>query len=73
MRVDLAGERRQAGLVQPQLLGFELLLITRVVPDLQRKHDGEDRAGVEGDGRHHVVFAPDWRQKYLALRKYPGH
>jgi len=50
--IDLAGERRQARLHQQPFLLLELLLVARVVPDLQWNGHREKRGGVEGqDGQ----------------------
>src|SRR5260221_14030771 len=68
MWIDLTGERRQPGLVQAKLLGLELLFVTRVVPDLERQHDGEDSAGTNGDCGGQMRRTPDLRQgKYASL------
>src|SRR5260370_7341576 len=69
MRIDLTGERGQPGLVQTKLLGLELLLVTRVIPDLERQHDGEDRAGTNGNYGREMRRAPYLRQgKHATLR-----
>src|SRR5216684_2697147 len=62
MRIDLTGERGQPGLVETKLLGLELLLVTRVVPDLERQHDGEDRAGTNGNYGREMRRTPYLRQ-----------
>src|ERR1019366_8330518 len=52
VRIDLAGERREARFHQQARLFFELLFVARVVPDFQRDGDGEERGGVDGgDGQ----------------------
>src|SRR5258708_17772837 len=62
MRIDLAGEGRKPGLVQAKLLGLELLLVTRVIPDLERQHDGEDRAETNGNYGREMRRTPYLRQ-----------
>src|SRR5690242_10286894 len=58
MRIDLAGERLQPRLRQQPLLLFELVLVPRVVPDLERQYHGEQGRRVERHVNHEMRMRP---------------
>src|SRR5581483_3662506 len=73
MRIDLAGQSRQAGLHQQPLLLFQFLFRPHAVPDLQRNRDGEKRDRIERDVRQPVrvrpaLYQPEQVRRELAER-----
>src|SRR5437667_9037594 len=63
MRIDLAGERLEARLREKPLLLFELVLVARVVPDLEGQHHREQRRRVEGHVNHEMRMRPGRLQR----------
>src|SRR5258708_34980294 len=63
MRIDLAGERLEPRLIQPELLRLQLALVTDVVPDPERQRHREHRARANGQDGQRARTIPDLLQR----------
>src|SRR6266852_2239044 len=66
--IDLAGERLQPRLHEQPLLFLQLVLIARVVQDLERQHDGEKCRSVQRHKIHEVRILPRGLQREKPVR-----